>query len=231
MEIKQLANLLGINASRITKDGDKAFTISGDLYLRSLTSLPEGVSLTAGGSLDLRSLTSLPEGVSLTAGGYLYLKNNSMNIAKPGADFRVKLRASIELGFNLRGFTIADSILARLVSKRGAVRKVIIVGRKEVSYLVTDDKGNHAHGATLKEARESLVYKNVAQFDGKVPKKATGKEWVGIYRAVTGACASGVRHFVEQQGRSLDDTYTLAEITTLTKGRFGHEQFVKRAKA
>jgi len=45
----------------------------GDLYLDSLTTLPEGVTLEAGGSLDLRSLTTLPEGVALEAGGYLYL--------------------------------------------------------------------------------------------------------------------------------------------------------------
>ena len=43
------------------------------LYLSSLTSLPEGVTLSAGGALDLSALTSLPEGVTLSAGRALDL--------------------------------------------------------------------------------------------------------------------------------------------------------------
>ena len=50
-------------------------TVGRSLYLSSLTSLPEGVSLTVGGSLELSSLTSLPEGVSLTVGESLYLSS------------------------------------------------------------------------------------------------------------------------------------------------------------
>ena len=48
---------------------------SGYLDLRSLTTLPEGVTLSAGGDLYLGSLTTLPEGVALSAGRYLYLRS------------------------------------------------------------------------------------------------------------------------------------------------------------
>jgi len=75
-----------------------------------------------------------------------------------------------------------------------------------------------------------LVYKVVAKFDGELPKKATGKEWVGIYRAVTGACGAGVRHFVEQTGKSLDDTYTAKEIANLVKGQYGGDRFAEKVK-
>ena len=44
----------------------------GYLDLGSLTSLPEGVTLSAGGYLCLRSLTSLPEGVKVKAGDVYY---------------------------------------------------------------------------------------------------------------------------------------------------------------
>jgi hypothetical protein len=54
---------------------EKILAYKGSLYLRSLTSLPEGVTLEAGDYLDLRSLTSLPEGVTLKAGGSLYLNS------------------------------------------------------------------------------------------------------------------------------------------------------------
>ena len=53
-------------------DGNK-FEFIDYLYLSSLTSIPEGVTLSAGGYLDLSSLTSIPEGVTLSAGGYLDL--------------------------------------------------------------------------------------------------------------------------------------------------------------
>ena len=49
--------------------------LSGNLYLSSLTSLPEGFNPTVGGSLDLRSLTSLPEGFNPTVGGSLDLSS------------------------------------------------------------------------------------------------------------------------------------------------------------
>jgi hypothetical protein len=52
-------------------DGNKL--IYGGLDLRSLTAIPEGVTLSAGRNLDLRSLTAIPEGVTLSAGGDLYL--------------------------------------------------------------------------------------------------------------------------------------------------------------
>ena len=49
--------------------------IEGNLDLRSVTTLPEGISLTTGGNLYLDSVTTLPEGISLTTGGNLYLSS------------------------------------------------------------------------------------------------------------------------------------------------------------
>ncbi len=51
--------------------GRKEF--GGNLYLGSLTSIPEGFNPTVGGWLDLSSLTSIPEGFNPTVGGSLYL--------------------------------------------------------------------------------------------------------------------------------------------------------------
>jgi len=128
------------------------------------------------------------------------------------------------------GFSIADGILARILSTKGRTKKVLIVGKKDASYLVTDGNGHYAHGATLKEAREDLIYKVVAKFDGELPKEATGKEWIGIYRAVTGACSQGVKMFVEQVGKSLNDTYTAEQIAGMVQGRYGAEKFNEKLK-
>ena len=210
--------------------------ITGSLYLQDtkITSLPD--NLTVGGSLDLRgtAITSLPD--NLTVGGYLYLRGTAITkspktIKTPAPDFSITLKASIEVKLNLKGFSIADGILARILSSKGRTKKICIVGKKEQSYLITDGHGNFAHGKTIKEAQADLVYKVVAKFDGKLPKSATGKEWIGIYRAVTGACGTGVRNFVEQTGKSLDDTYTAKEIAKLVQGKFGADKFAEKLKA
>jgi hypothetical protein len=123
----------------------------------------------------------------------------------------------------------SDGIFSRVLPNKSGVKKVKTEDGK-VLFVVSDDNGNSAHGQTIKEAREDLVYKAVAKFDGAIPKSATGKEWVGIYRAVTGACGAGVKMFVENTGRSLDDTYTAKEISKLVSGQYGADKFAEKAK-
>ena len=123
---------------------------------------------------------------------------------------------------------LSDNIFTYVISTRAGVKKVKD-GKGNILFVVRDENGNSAHGKTIKQAREDLIYKVVAKSDVKLPKEATGKEWVGIYRAVTGACSIGVKMFVEKTGKNLDDTYTIKEITTLVQGQFGGEQFAKKA--
>ena len=42
--------------------------------------------------------------------------------------------------------------------------------------------------------------------------------------AITGACSSGTRHFVESVGKT-KAKYTVAEIIDLTKDQYGAEQY------
>ena len=123
-----------------------------------------------------------------------------------------------------------DNVFSRVISTKSGVKKVKTDNGK-ILFVVHDENGNSAHGDTIKQAREDLVYKAVAKFDGVLPKSATGKEWVGIYRAVTGACGAGVRNFVESTGKSLDDTYTAKEIAKLVSGQYGADRFAEKLKA
>ena len=122
-----------------------------------------------------------------------------------------------------------DGVFSRVISTKNGVKKVK-TDKGDVLYIVSDENGNSAHGETIAKAREDLIYKVVAKFDGELPKKATGTEWIGIYRAVTGACGAGVRHFVEQTGKSLDDTYTAKQIAKLVAGQYGAEKFAEKLK-
>ena len=122
----------------------------------------------------------------------------------------------------------SDNIFSYVLSVRGGVKKVK-TDNGDILYVVSDDAGNCAHGKTIKQAREDLAYKAIAEFDGEVPAEATGKEWVGIYRAITGACGEGIKMFVQETGKSLDDTYTAEQIAELIKGRYGSEKFLEVA--
>ena len=122
-----------------------------------------------------------------------------------------------------------DGIFSRVISDKKGVKKVK-TDNGDVLFVVSDDKGNSAHGETIKEAREDLIYKVVAKFEGELPKEATGKEWVGIYRAMTGACASGVKYFVKQTGKNINKTYTAKEIAELVNGHYGGEKFAQEVR-
>ena len=63
---------LGLSSLTTLPDGFNP-TIGGGLYLYRLTTLPSGFNPTVGGALDLGSLTSIPDGFNPTVGGSLYL--------------------------------------------------------------------------------------------------------------------------------------------------------------
>jgi len=208
-------------------------TVGGSLDLRSLTSIPEGFNPTVGDSLYLSSLTSIPEGFNPTVGGGLYLSSLTGKRPKTKplpAGFSSNLLASIEARFNLEGFTIADGILAKVISQRGSLKRVVIVGKKEASFLASDDKGNHAHGKTAREAMSELAFKladtdDLSDLEGMpLDTVKTPHEWSLVYRRVTRACRTGTKHFMEQKG-PLKDQYTLAEIIAETKGAYEHKKF------
>ena len=122
-----------------------------------------------------------------------------------------------------------DGIFSYVLSDKTGVRKVR-TPEGDILFIVTDADGNSAHGETIAKAREDLVYKIVAKFDGKLPKSATGKEWVGLYRAITGACGAGTKQFIIRNNIDLDKNFTCNEIAKLVEGQFGEDAFKKACK-
>ena len=119
-----------------------------------------------------------------------------------------------------------DNIFTYVLSNKSGVKKVKTLNG-EILYIVADDNGNFAHGKTIKQARADLVYKNIAKFDGDLPQSATGAEWIGIYRAITGACSAGIKNFVESTGKNIDIIYTSQEIAGIIKGQYGENKFLE----
>ena len=172
------------------------------------------------GNLIMASEYIIKDGKGIPIGGKADIVDGKK--LKPQCWYIVENGEWIEVDFS-------DGIFSYVLSNKNGVKKVR-TEQGEIIYIVSDGNGNYAHGETIKEAREDLVYKVVAKFDGDLPKETTGKEWVGIYRAVTGACGAGVKMFVEETGKNLNAIYTCEQIAELTKGRFGYENFIEKMK-
>jgi len=248
---------LDLNSLTSIPDGFNP-TVGEGLYLNNLTSIPEGFNPTVGGGLDLNSLTSIPDGFNPTVGEGLYL-NNLTSIPEGfnptvGEGLYLNNLTSIPEGFNptvgggldLGGLTCdytkligpvmwgdkyikADGIFTEIISVRGGVFRVKELFKEKVFYLVTDGNGRYAHGDSLSEAREDLIYKlnsdvNKDDFKNlKLTDKLSFEQAVSCYRAITGACSFGVKDFVERNKINKKEKYSVTEIINLTKGEFGSE--------
>ena len=105
-------------------------------------------------------------------------------------------------------------------------------GRKEIEYLITDGNGNWAHGVTLEEAREDLVYKVTDRKKSDyehltLADTLTHAEAIRCYRVVTGACSRGTRSFIENRLQERKESYSIREIISLTEGEYGNSDFKK----
>ena len=198
-------------------------TVGGSIDLRSLTSIPEGFNPTVGGYLDLRSLTSIPEGFNPTVGRSIDLKEVSHHI---GAIVKMP-----KLEWQNGKYILVDGIFTEVVSNKSNVFRIRKIAHKEIEYLVTDGNGNYAHGSTLKEAKEDLVYKitNRSKKDYEhlgLSDTLTHAEAIQCYRVVTGACSFGVKDFINNKlCEKRKESYTISEIIELTNGHYGNSCF------
>jgi len=118
--------------------------------------------------------------------------------------------------------------MSEVISSHGKILKTIRVGTNKIEYIVTDGDGRYSHGETIKEAKESLIYKlkdrDTTKYESlNVKSIVTFEEGVQCYRAITGACEAGVRGFIERTGKK--EKYTIGEIIKITDGNYGHDTF------
>ena len=180
-----------------------------------------------GGFLDLRSVTSIPEGFNPTVGGFLDLRSGRKYVGDKVEIPYIPVRYL----WRNKEYIKVDGIFTKIISERGNVMRVQRIARSKVEYLITDGDGKWAHGATLKEAKDSLIYKITSRDTTKYKSwtlntEITHAEAIEAYRTITGACAFGTRHFCETTlGDKKKDKYTVAEVIELTKGQYGADSF------
>ena len=230
--------------------------ITGSLYCRNTDKDSFPKLTTIGGSLDCRDTDKVCFPKLTTIGGSLYCRDTDkdsfpklttiggyLDCRGADKDSFPKLRKKnigpeiawrkVMAAFKRKGFVLFDDILAVILSTKertnGAkVHRIRIIGKLKVSFCIEMD-GTFSHGDTIKQARESFLYKvsnrDKSTYEGwDISRKITKREAIESYRVITGACESGVRQFVEGIGK-LKSRYTVREIIELTKGQFGHDEY------
>ena len=207
---------------KLTSVGDSLYASGAD----TTTAFPKLTSV--GGYLYARGADTTTAFPKLTSvGGSLYASGDWAHVKAEDPDAARICRELRHASFAASGYSFADGVLARIVSSRGRVSRVVRCGQTRVSYLVTDGE-RFAHGDTLAAARDSLTYKtegrDTTAFKGWTPDRVVTKaEGIRAYRAITGACEAGVRAWLEQ--RSVPENVTVKEIVRLTAGAYGADAF------
>ena len=156
------------------------------------------------------------------------LKHENRDKAKQIA--RKKLsRSLLKAGYMLQDGILSKHIASRKLSNGMIVHTGIIVGKTYKTYVIETPDGVCAHGDTVKYAREALLYK-LSENRDTTPYRAwtldtsiTKQQAIQSYMAITGACATGVQHFVKTTfGNKVPARTTVREVIALTRGQYSN---------
>lgn len=131
--------------------------------------------------------------------------------------------------WNNKQYIKADGILTEVINHKGNVYRVRHIGSDSITYLLNDGDNNWAHGLTLADAKNDLLYK-IHNRDTTLYKTFTLDSELAIeaatecYRAITGACVLGIKMFLETTNIT-KEMITIRELIEITQNQFGHIQF------
>ena len=147
--------------------------------------------------------------------GEYYLKNEIIHISHPSG----------------REFLHVDGILSEVIEKKGDVYYVHNDINVSITYIVTDGNNHWAHGGTLEEAKQDLLYKMSVRDKSEYEKltldsELTFDEAVACYRVITGACRAGTQDYLEHRlPEPKKEKYSIKEMIELTKDEYGGKEF------
>lgn len=223
-----------------------SLTVGGRLVLSgtNIAKLPD--NLTVGDSLSIQNteVSQLPRNLTV---GWCLILNDMVDISKLPNDLTVGDRIYLD-GNNITDickvnhkaperfvwrngkYIKADDIFSKVISHKGNVYKICWIGEEKERYLVTNGTGKWAHGDTLQEAKNDLIYK-ISNRDKSAYKhlnlesELTFEEAIEAYRVITGACSAGTKMFVENNIKKRKDKYTIADIIRITRGQYKNYEF------
>jgi hypothetical protein len=180
-----------------------------------------------GGSIEASGADTKCAFPKLTSvGGSIYANGDFKNVE---INNPTRTRTMLLESFAIYGYSFADNVLAKIVSVKGRVSRVILAGKTKVTYLVTDGAA-WSHGETLKKAREGLMYKinsrDTSEFKNwKLDTKVTLSQAIKSYRSITGACEQGVRNWMEN--RKIPESMTISQAIEITRGAYGADAYAE----
>ena len=130
-----------------------------------------------------------------------------------------------------REFLHVDKILSEVVENKGNVYHVRNGVNEPISYVVTDGNNHWAHGSTLEEAKQDLLFKvnerDKSDYENlTLDSELTFDESVVCYRVITGACSFGTQDYLEHRlPKPKKEKYTIKEMIELTKNEYGGDTF------
>ena len=244
---KQIEFLKEHNITNYTIESGK-ITINGGLYLRSLTSVPTDFlkNTTINGYLDLSSLTSVPTDLlkNTTINGCLYLssltsvptdflKNTTINgyldlrsLTQKHRNLANKNVKKLQVGYNKKlSYCFFDGILSKVLSVKKT--KGYIIYTTPFEYIAQKD-GKTAHGKTVKKAISDLEFKFLSEKLKNDPINENTIITDQYYRAVTGACESGIENWKKNNNITVNEITAGELLPILEKTKpFGFEKFKK----
>ena len=180
--------------------------------------MPENVQFNNQGSVDLDSLTTMPENVQFNNQGSVYLRSmDGKHINYLGKRIAIRHIDGITMIINSSKQKDEFTIYKAQYFKGGKLEnlpKCIIAQRGEY----------FAHGETIKEAINDVNFKflqnnlDVNELVQEVKNRQTVT--VNDYRLLTGACAFGVKNFMEENHITSNEL-PLNEVLHLTKNSYG----------
>jgi hypothetical protein len=231
LDAPKLENVGGYLSIYANAKLDALENVGGDLYIYANAKLDALENV--GGDLSIYANAKLDAPKLENVGGYLSIHANA-KLDAPKLEHNVpatseRCRSALMKSLARSGYSWADGILARIISRRGNVSRVVICGKTKVSYLVTDGEV-WSHGATLSEARDSLIFKIGKRDPSKfkawsMDRVVSKRDAIRAYRTITGACEGGVRGWMEQH--KVPEKMTVKNIISLTAGAYGADTFKK----
>ena len=122
---------------------------------------------------------------------------------------------------------ITDNIKIIKISEKKSEGIIIIKAlnlyNTDEEVYVAKEKDLSAHGETLKEAMDDLIYKKIQNIVSEI--KRTGKVNRAQYRAITGACQYGTNKFCEEHNIQDLEEISIEELRKILINDYGAEKF------
>lgn len=128
-------------------------------------------------------------------------------------------------------FLHVDGIISEVIEKKGNVYHVKNGVNEPITYVVTDGSNHWAHGKTLDEAKQDLLYKisdrDKSQYkDLTLDSELPYYEAIACYRVITGACRMGTQDYLEHRlPKPHKEKYSIKDIIELTQNEYGGNTF------